>query len=141
MIVADEGSNQSFPQLGIKGAHHSISHHQNDPKKIAQLEKIDHFYVSRLAYFLKKLSERRVNGKSLLEQSMVLYGSGISDGNRHRHDNLPIVLAGHANGKINPGQHRIYKDVRIANLFVNMANVFGTPIQKFADSTGRLAQI
>ena len=141
MIVADEGSNQSFPQLGIEGGHHSISHHQHDPKKIAQLEKIDHFYVSRLAYFLNKLNERKVNGKSLLEQSMVLYGSGISDGNRHDHSNLPIILAGHANGKVTPGMHRVYKDKPLCNLYLNMLDVFGTPVKSFGDSNGKLAKI
>jgi hypothetical protein len=141
MIIADEGSNQSFPELGISGGHHSLSHHLNDPKTIAALEKIDLFYVSRFAYFLQKLNERKVNGKSLLEQSMVLYGSGISDGNRHRHDNLPIVLAGHANGKLSPGEHREYKNTPMSNLFVNMLDVFGTPVKSFSDSDGKLSII
>jgi hypothetical protein len=141
MIVADEGSNQSFPEMGIDGGHHSISHHQKDPKKITQLEKIDRFYTSRLAYFIGKLKSTKTNGQSLLEQSMVLYGSGISDGNRHDHANLPILLAGHGNGKLTPGTHRIYKDKPLCNLFLNMLEAFGTPVAKFGDSTGKLAKI
>lgn len=138
MIVADEGSNQSFPEMGIKGGHHTISHHRGKKENIEALEKIDHFYVSRLAYFLNKLNDRKVNGKSLLESSMVMYGSGISDGNSHRNDNLPILLAGHANGKLNPGYHREYKKKPLTNLFLNMLDVFGTPVNSFADSTGKL---
>ncbi|MCM8532787.1 MAG: DUF1552 domain-containing protein [Lentisphaeraceae bacterium] len=141
MIIADEGSNMSFPELGVNSGHHSLSHHQNDPDKIKALEKIDNFYTTRFAYFLQKLSQKKVNGSSLLDQSMVLYGSGISDGNKHRHNNLPIVLAGHANGKLQPGQHRVYKDAPMSNLFVNMLDTFGTPVKSFSDSNGRLAKI
>ena len=141
MIVADEGSNQNFPELGIEGGHHSISHHQNDPAKITQLEKIDLFYTSRLAHFLKRLDERTVSGKSLLQQSMVLYGCATSDGNKHTHHDLPVLLAGHANGKLTPGFHRKYDDTPMCNLFVNMLDVFGTPVKNFGDSNGRLAKI
>ena len=141
MIVADEGSNQSFPEMGIKGGHHTISHHRGKKENIEALEKIDHFYVLRLAYFLNKLNDRKVNGKSLLESSMVLYGSGISNGNSHRNDNLPIILAGHANGKLKPGYHREYKKKPMTNLFLNMLDAFGTPVSSFADSTGRLAEV
>lgn len=141
MIVADEGSNQSFPEMGIKSGHHTLSHHRGQKENIKALEKIDHFYVSRFAYFLKKLNEKKVNGKSLLEQSMVLYGSGISDGNGHRNDNLPLVLAGHANGKLKPGFHREYKKKPMTNLFLNMLDAFGTPVSSFADSTGTLTEV
>ncbi|MCH2205868.1 MAG: DUF1552 domain-containing protein [Lentisphaerales bacterium] len=141
MLVADEGSNMSFPDMGIDGGHHSLSHHQNDQAKIKQIEKIDLFYVKRFSYFLSKLKERKVNGKSLLDQSMILYGSGLSDGNRHRHNNLPILLAGRAGGKLNPGIHRMYKDQPMCNLFLNMLDTFGAPAKSFGDSTGRLAKI
>lgn len=141
MIIADEGSNMSFPDMGIDGGHHSLSHHQNDAHKIKQLEKIDRFYTERLAYFLDKLKSRTVNGKNLLDQSMVLYGSGISDGNRHLHDNLPILLAGKGGGKLNPGVHRVYKDQPMCNLFVNMLDTFGAPVKSFGDSNGKLAKI
>ncbi|MCM8542930.1 MAG: DUF1552 domain-containing protein [Lentisphaeraceae bacterium] len=141
MIVVDEGSNQSFPEMGIKSGHHTLSHHRGQKENVEALEKIDHFYVSRLAYFLNKLNEKKVNGKSLLESSMVLYGSGISDGNGHRNDNLPLVLAGHANGKLQPGYHREYKKQPMTNLFLNMLENFGTPVSSFADSTGKLAKV
>ena len=137
-IVAEEGSQMTFPEMGITGGHHSISHHGHKDENLNALYKIDHFYVSRLAYFLKKLKEKIVNGKSLLDQSMVLYGSGLGDGNTHSHDNLPILLAGHANGKLNPGIHRKYEDTPMCNLFLNMMDAFGTPVKSFADSSGRL---
>ena len=141
MIIADEGSNMSFPEMGIDGGHHSLSHHQNDQTKIKKLEKIDKFYTTTLAYFLDKLKSRKVNGKSLLDQSMVLYGSGISDGNKHRHDNLPIILAGRGGGKLTPGTHRMYKDTPMCNLYVNMLNNFGLPTKSFSDSNGTLPKV
>ncbi|MCM8538583.1 MAG: DUF1552 domain-containing protein [Lentisphaeraceae bacterium] len=141
MIVADGGSNQSFPELGINGGHHTLSHHRGKKDIVAQLEKIDLFYMNRLAYFLKKLNDRKVNGQSLLQQSMVMYGSGISNGNSHSHKNLSMVLAGHANGKLTPGTHREYKKAPLANLYVSMLEKFGTPVKSFADSTGKLERI
>ncbi|MCM8531876.1 MAG: DUF1552 domain-containing protein, partial [Lentisphaeraceae bacterium] len=141
MIVADGGSNQSFPEMGINGGHHTLSHHRGKKDIIAQLEKIDLFYMNRLAYFLKKLNDRKVNGQSLLQQSMVMYGSGLSNGNSHSHSNLSMVLAGHANGKLTPGTHREYKKAPLANLYVSMLEKFGTSVESFADSTGKLAKI
>ena len=141
LILADEGSNMYFPDMGIDSGHHSLSHHQNDPEKIKQLEKIDCFYTSRLAYFLGKLKSRKINGKSLLDQSMVLYGSGLSDGNQHLHHNLPVLLAGKGGGKLDPGTHRIYEGKPMCNLFVNMLHNFGVPVKSFGDSNGRLARI
>jgi len=141
MIVGDEGSNRSFPELGIKSGHHSLSHHRNQESWIKDLEKIDLFYVSRLAYFLNELDKRKVDGKSLLEQSMIVYGSGHSDGNRHRHNNLPIILAGHGGGKLNPGYHREFRDDPMCNLYVSMLQKMGCPVDKFSDSTGILKGI
>ncbi|MCM8539894.1 MAG: DUF1552 domain-containing protein [Lentisphaeraceae bacterium] len=141
MIVGDEGSNQSFPELGIKSGHHSLSHHRNQEDWVKSLEKIDLFYVSRLAYFLNELDKRKVDGKSLLEQSMIVYGSGHSDGNKHRHNNLPVILAGHGGGTLNPGQHREFKDDPMCNLYVTMLQKFGCPIDQFSDSTGSLQGI
>ena len=141
MIVGDEGSNRSFPELGIKSGHHSLSHHRNQKDWIKSLEKIDHFYVSRLAYFLNELNKRKVDGKSLLEQSMIVYGSGHSDGNRHRHNNLPVILAGHGGGTLNPGSHREFRDDPMCNLYTTMLQKFGCPVNKFSDSTGTLKGI
>ena len=141
MIMADEGSNRSFPELGIKSGHHSLSHHRNDKNWIKDLEKIDLFYVQRLAYFLNELNNRKSNGKSLLDQSMIVYGSGISDGNRHRHDNLPIILAGHGGGTLNPGYHREFKKDPMCNLYTTMLQKFGCPVKEFSDSTGTLQGI
>ena len=141
MIVADEGSNRSFPELGIKSGHHSLSHHREQKSWIKDLEKIDLFYVSRLAYLLNELDKRKVDGKSLLEQSMIVYGSGHSDGNRHRHNNLPIILAGHGGGSLNPGYHREFRDDPMCNLYVSMLQKMGCPVNKFSDSTGILTGI
>jgi hypothetical protein len=136
MILAGEGNNRSFPELGIKGGHHSLSHHQNNKDWIKDLEKIDLFYMQRLAYFLNALQQKKVNGKSLLEQSMIVYGSATSDGNKHRHNNLPIILAGHGGGLLNPGHHREFKEIPMCNLFTSMLQKAGCPVKSFGDSTG-----
>lgn len=141
MIVADEGSNRSFPEMGIKSGHHSLSHHRDQKDWVKNLEKIDHFYVSRLAYFLNELNKRKVDGKTLLEQSMIVYGSGHSDGNRHRHNNLPVILAGHGGGTLTPGYHREFRDEPMCNLYTTMLQKMGCPVKQFSDSTGTLKGI
>lgn len=135
-IVGDEGSNRSFPELGVKGGHHSLSHHLNDKNKIKDLEKIDKFYTERLAYLLKGLKNTKVDGVSLLDQSMVLYGCAISDGNRHNHEDLPILLAGKGGGSIKPGIHHKMQKAPLCNMYLGMLEKFGTPSKSLGDSTG-----
>ena len=141
MIIADEGNNRSFPEIGVKGGHHQLSHHKEDPKSMADCAKIDLFYVQRIAHFLNALDKRKVNGKSLLEQSMIIYGSGHADGNRHSHTSLPIILAGHGGGKLKPGFHRDYGREPMCNLFVRMLQELDCPVNKFGDSTGSIKEI
>ena len=140
-ILAQESSNINFPELGIKSGHHSLSHHRNNKDSIKKLEKIDQFYIKRLLYFLTELKKRQLNGRSLLDQSMVFYGSGLSDGDKHRHDNLPILLAGHGGGSLQAGYHREYRDKPLCNLYLSMLQKFDCNVNKFGDSTGPLAKI
>lgn len=141
-MMAHEGSNRSFEDIGISEGHHSLSHHKGKDDNLEQIAQIDLFYMERLAYLLKRLDETKdEDGHSILHNSMIVYGSGISDGNRHNHDDLPIVLAGHAGGAFSAGQHHQFNsDIPLSNLYLRMLNEFGTPQERFADSTSHLTQ-
>ncbi len=141
--LAYEGSNRSFPELGINEGHHTLSHHQNDQKKIDKLAQIDRFYMEQFAYFLDRLEAiREADGSTLLDNSMIVYGCAISDGNRHAHLDLPIVLAGGGGGSLTPGRHvDLGREVPMTNLYLAMLDRLGIQAERFGDSTGRLADI
>lgn len=142
-LLAHDGSNRSFSEIGVNDGHHTISHHQGDGARLDQLAKIDAFYSAQFAYFLEKLSGKKdVDGSSLLHNSMVVWGGGLADPNRHQHNELPIVLAGRAGGRLDPGSHvALGSDTPMSNLYLNMLDLMGTPVDSFGDSTGRLAGI
>ncbi|HKU89511.1 MAG TPA: DUF1552 domain-containing protein [Steroidobacteraceae bacterium] len=141
LLLAREGSNRPFNDIGISSGHHDLSHHKNTPDIIAKVQLIDKWYVTRLAAFLEKMqSTPDVDGRSLLDHSMILYGSGNADGNRHTHVNLPIVVAGAGGGAFRPGRYVKAKEQPITNLFLSMADAMGTErIESHGDSTGRFA--
>jgi hypothetical protein len=141
MIIAREGSNRSFDEIGIAEGHHNLTHHKNDAEIIAKVQRIDRWYVERLGHFLEKMDATQdVDGQSLLQHSMILYGSGNADGNHHTHDNLPLVLAGSGSGQFKPGKFIKSEPQPIANLFLSMADgMGGEHIQAHGDSTGRFA--
>jgi hypothetical protein len=142
MLIAHEGSNRSFAEIGIAEGHHNLTHHKNDAAIIAKVKEIDRWYVAHLAKFLEKMDATPdVDGQSLLHHSMILYGSGNADGNRHTHDNLPLVMAGTGSGAFKPGGFVKTKAAPITNLFLSMADAMGSPqrIEKHGDSTGRFA--
>jgi hypothetical protein len=137
-LLAHDGSNRSFRELGVPEGHHYLSHHQNDQAKIDKITKIDLFYVQQLAWFLKRMRETKdVDGKSLLDNSMLVYCSGLSDGNRHRHDDLPVIVAGRGGGKLNPGRHvNLGSNTPMTNLYVSLLHHLGASVERFGDSTG-----
>jgi hypothetical protein len=138
-MLAHDGSNRSFPEVGVPEAHHNISHHQNNPEKLEKIAKIDKFYVGQLAYFLQRLKDTKEGAQSLLDSSMVVYGGGISDGNTHDHDRLPVILAGRGNGTLNPGRHVNLGDkVPMTNLYLAMLARMGVKAERIGDSTGVL---
>lgn len=141
-LMAHDGSNRSFQNIGVPDGHHNLSHHQRNPKNLEKIAKIDLFYMTQLAYFLDRLnSTPDVDGKSLLHNSMIVYGGCISDGDRHNHNDLPIIVAGHAGGAFHPGRHvDLGEDVPLANLYVRMLEEFGVREPRFGDSTGSLRQ-
>lgn len=141
-MLANEGSNRSYPSVGVNSGHHSLSHHRDDKRKIADLQKIDNFHVTQFAYFLKRLSETKDGNGSLLDHSMIVLGSGLGDGNRHRHDELPIVVAGGASGTVKNGRHiRLKDETPLNNLFLSMFQRTGVKADSFGDSNGLLKEI
>lgn len=130
------GRNFSFVD-GVSGSHHELSHHENNAEKIAQYEKINRWHVEQFADMLRKLKAIPEGEGTLLDNSMILFGSSMSDGNRHDPDNLPILLGGHGGGTIPAGQH-IAADVPLCNLYVSMLDRMGVEFESFGDSTARL---
>lgn len=135
--LARETSTRSYPEIGVPDSHHPLSHHGNDPKKIAKIAKINQFHVSLFAGFLEKLKNTVDGNGSLLDHSLYLYGSGMGNPNVHDHSNLPILVAGGAAGGMQGGRHIRYdKPTPLANLHLTLLNKAGVPIEKFADSKG-----
>jgi hypothetical protein len=136
-MVANEGSNHAFPMLDIKDGHHELSHHQNNEDKVAKIAKIDRFYVEQFAYFLGRLKETPDGDSNLLHNSLIVYGGAISDGNRHDHNNLPVLMAGSGGGRVQPGR-LIRHSAPLNNLFLDMLDCTGMQLESFGDSTGRI---
>lgn len=135
---AVSGRNFSFLD-GVTGGHHDTSHHQNSEEKLAAYQIITEWHVKQYAYLLTKLRGMQEGDSNVLDNSMVLFGSGLRDGNSHSPHNLPIVVGGRAGGRLATGQHLSYgKDTPLANLYVSMLNAFGHETKSFADSTGAL---
>ena len=143
MLLAHDGSNRSFSDIGISEGHHDLSHHQNKEDMIKKVAEIDLWYVKQFAKFLGKLeSVKDVDGHSLLHNSMIIYGGGNADGNRHTHSNLPIILAGGGGGTFATGRYVRLGSKPTTNLFLSMADRLGMAgLERFGDSTGRLADI
>ncbi len=138
-VFANEGSNRPYAFIGVPEGHHDLSHHGNDPKKRAKIRDINRFHVSQLAYLLTKLKSIEEGDGTLLDHCMIAYGSGNSDGNRHNHDDLPILLAGKGCGTIKPGRHLRYaRNTPLNNLWVSMLDRIKVGVPSLGDSTGRL---
>ncbi len=139
LMFARAGSNRSYREVSVPDGHHGLSHHQGKESNLEKIRRIDRFHVEQFAYFVERLKSVREGDGTLLDSCMVLYGSGISDGNRHNNENLPLVLAGRGGGSIDTGRHIIYdQETPACNLFVSMLERAGAPIDSFGDSTGSL---
>jgi hypothetical protein len=143
LLLGHDGDNRSLPEIGISEGHHDLSHHFNNEEKIQKLKEIDRWYVTQFSRFIHKMHEAKdVDGKSLLHNSMILYGSGNADGNRHTHSNLPLVLAGGGGGMLTPGRYVNHNSRPMTNLFLTMASQMGAKqIPSFGDSTGALGNV
>ena len=142
-MLGRDGSNRAYREIGISDGHHSISHHQNDPEKVDKLMKIDELHVAMFAYLLEKLKATPDGEGNLLDHSLVLFGSSLSESNILTQDDMPIVLAGSANGQLKGNRHLVYsKETPLNNLFLNMFDLAGLPhVDGFGDSTGRLTDL
>ena len=143
LMLAHDGSNRSFDHIGIFEGHHDLTHHRNRPEWIDKVADIDQWYVRQFATFLGKLEKHKdVDGKSLLHNSMIVYGSGNADGNRHTHDNLPLLLAGGGGGTLSPGRYVKHGSKPTTNLFLSMADRLGIDgLARFGDSTEPLGNV
>ena len=138
-VFANEGSNRTYKNLDVNDGHHELSHHNRVPEKLEKIRKINRFHVEALAYFLERLKNIPEGNSNLLERSMIVYGSGISDGDRHNHDDLPILLCGNGGGAIPTGQHLEYpKGTPLMNLYLSLLDRIGCRVPQLGDSTGRI---
>ncbi|MGE3310206.1 MAG: DUF1552 domain-containing protein [Limisphaerales bacterium] len=137
--LARETSNRTYPEIGVSDPHHPLSHHGNDPEKIARMAKINQFHVSLFAEFVGRLKETKEGNGTLLDHSLLLFGSGIGNPNVHDHTNLPILVAGGAAGGVKGGRHlRLGKPTPLANLHLALLDKVGVRLDRFGDSNGRL---
>jgi hypothetical protein len=141
-VVLNEGSNKPYPFIGVPEGHHDLSHHGGDKAKMAKIAKINTFHIEQLAYLVGRMKEVREGEGALLDHSMLVYGSGIGDGNRHNHNDLPVIAIGRGGGTITTGRHVEYpRNTPLNNLFLSMLDRMGTPVESLGDSTGRLPQL
>ena len=140
--LARETSNRTYPEIGVPDPHHPLSHHGNDPDKIARMAKINAFHVSLFAYYLERLKATPEGSGTLLDHSLILYGSGIGNPNIHDHTNLPILVAGGAAAGMKGDRHIRYDEpVPLANLHLTLLDKVGVKIDSFADSNGKINEL
>jgi hypothetical protein len=141
-MIGHETSSRAYPEIGVPEGHHPVSHHANNPERLNSLAKINGFHVKQLAYFLAKLQATADGDGTLLDHSMVLYGSGLSDSNTHFHDDLPILLAGGGAGHVKGGRLLTCpKDTPVTNLLLSLLDTMGVPMESLGDSTGKIDQL
>ena len=135
-MISRELSQRTYPQIGVTEQHHSVSHHQNKPDKIAQMVKINTYYIQFYARFLEKLQSIKEGDGSILDHSLLVYGAGMADSNGHATDPLPMVMTG---GGVGKGHRHVQLPVRtpIGDLWRNVAERFGSPMEHFGDSAGK----
>lgn len=138
-VFANDGSNRSYRDYGVPEGHHDTSHHGGSKVKKAKVQKINQFHIEQLAYLLGRLKSIQEGKGTLLDNCTLVYGSGISDGNRHNHDDLPILVAGKGGGTLKTGRHILYpKNTPLMNLYLCLLDGVGVHVDSFGDSKGRL---
>ncbi|APW60309.1 DUF1552 domain-containing protein [Paludisphaera borealis] len=140
-MFANEGSSRPYPFLDVPEGHHDLSHHGGDAKKHAKIRKINRFHIEEFGRLLTRLKSIREGDQSVLDNSMIVYGSGIGDGDRHNHDDLPVLFAGKGGGSIKTGRHVVYKPEPLNNLYLSMLDKMGVPCDRIGDSTGKLGKL
>ncbi len=128
--------------MGVHEGHHTLSHHGGDETKKQKIARINQYHMTQFAYFLEKLKSIPEGDGTLLDNSMILYGCGISDGNRHNHNDLPVLMAGRGGGTVQTGRHvRFDRQTPLNNLYLSMLDRMGAPAGKLGDSTGRVVDL
>ena len=141
-VIANEGSNKPYPFIGVKEGHHDLSHHGNSEEKKSKIAQINTFHTTQLDYLLSRMKSIKEGDGTLLDHTMLCYGSGNSDGNRHNHDDLPILVAGKGCGTIKPGRHIVYPNrTPLNNLWLSMLNRMDIQTAQIGDSTGELKNL
>jgi hypothetical protein len=142
MMLGREGSMRVYPEIGVPDPHHPLTHHRDNPDWIEKVTRINCLHTELFADFLKMLNSTSDGDGSLLDHSMIVYGSGLADGNRHTHENLPVLLAGRGDGSLKPGRHIVYPSgTPITNLYLGLLDRVGVHSEKLGDSTGRIEQL
>jgi len=139
LVVGREGSNRVYQEIGISDPHHPLTHHRNNPEWIEKIVRINTLHTELFAYLLQRLKATPEGDGNLLDHSMLVYGSGLADGNSHTHEALPILLAGRGDGSLNPGRHLTAPNgTPVTNLYLSLLDRMGVQEEKLGDSTGRL---
>jgi uncharacterized protein DUF1552 len=139
LLIGREQTNRTYPEIGVPDGHHAVSHHQHDPVLVAKKAKIDTYHVELLVGFLERLRAIEDGDGSLLDHSLILYGSGLGDGDLHSHNDLPVLVAGGGSGQLKGGRHINLPETPMANLLVSLLNKVGVPTEQLGDSTGQLS--
>jgi hypothetical protein len=141
-MFANAGSNRSYPEIGVRAGHHDLSHHGNAMAKQRQISQVNGYHMGLFAHLLKRMSHVIEGDATLLDNCLILYGSGIADGDRHDHRNLPIALFGGGGGTIDAGRHiRVRSGTPLTNLYCSLLDRVGAGVNRFADSNGRIKQL
>ena len=139
LMMARENVNRSYPEIGLPEAHHSISHHGNNPEKMKEYTKLNTYHVEALTYYLNKLKSISDGDSNLLDNTVVLFGSGMSDGNTHNNYNVPVIVVGGQALHVKGNRHVKYpKGTPLANLMLGVMDRYGVQAEKFGDSTSEI---
>ena len=134
-----EGSLRTYAEIGVPESHHPLTHHMNKPDLMEKVSQINVYHVKQLAGWVEKLKSIKEGDGSLLDNCMIVYGAGLTDGNKHNHEDLPTIMLGRGGGAIRPGYRRVYRrETPMSNLFLTMMDNMGVKAEHFGDSTGRI---
>lgn len=142
LMMGREGSMRVYPEIAVPDPHHPLTHHRNNPEWIEKVTRINCLHAEVFAYFLERLTSAPEGAGTLLDHSMIVYVSGLSDGNRHSHEDLPALVAGRGDGSLKPGRHIVYrKGTPITNLYLTLLDRLGVQSESLGDSTGKLERL
>ena len=138
-LVGREGSNRPYREIGVPEGHHNLTHHRNNPEMIEKVAQINCYHMRTFAAWMEKMKAHQEGDRTLLDNSMIVYGSGIADGNRHTHEDLPTMVLGSGGGFLKSGRRLVYRrETPICNLYLTMMEGMGVHKEHFGDATGHL---